>query len=327
MHVPNHLTSPESAILGGVVAAVLIGVAISKTRKSNAAKSRIPLAGVLGAFVFAAQMLNIPIADIGFSGHLVGGVLLASMLGPWLGFLTLSGVLAIQALLFADGGIMALGWNIVNMAAIGCLVAYPLVFAPIAKRSTSPARSFGAALAASLTAVVLGSAGVVAEVAASGSALLPAAKFAGFMLTVHLAIGLLEGLISGTIIALVAKREPALLESNTLRGKPLRLNQKRALVGFAVASLLIGGIFSLLSSERPDGLEWSVEKSLTEEPLAYTSEVQQSADTLQQSIAIAPDYAGDYTGLLATAGILLVAWITSPPVRKKEEPFSRLKRE
>lgn len=300
------------------MAAVLIGVAIAKTRKSSAAKRRLPLAGVLGAFVFAAQMLNIPIADIGCSGHLVGGVLLASMLGPWLGFLTLSGVLAIQALLFADGGIMALGWNIVNMAAIGALVAYPLIFAPIAKRGTSPARSFVAALTTSFVAVVLGSVGVVAEVSASGSSLLPAAKFASFMLPAHLAIGLLEGVVSGTIIALVAKREPALLESNNLRGKSLRLNQRRVLVGFASASLLIGGLLTFFSSERPDGLEWSIEKTLTEEPLTYTSEVQQSADSLQQSIAIAPDYEGNYTGLLATAGMLLFAWITSPMERRKE---------
>lgn len=310
------------------MAAVLIGVAISKTYKSTPAKSRLKLAGVLGAFVFAAQMLNIPIANIGCSGHLVGGILLASMLGPWLGFLTLSGVLTIQALLFADGGIMALGWNIVNMAAIGCLVVYPLIFTPIAKRGTSPARSFGAAFVASLVAVALGSAGVVAEVAASGSSVLPAAKFAGFMLPAHLAIGLLEGLISGTILAIVAKREPALLESGSLSRSALRLNQKRALASFAISALLIGGAFTLISSERPDGLEWSVEQTLAGNTLDYTSEAQQSADALQQSIAVDPGYSGDYTGLLATAGILLVAWIASPTSRRKEqEPTSRLKRE
>lgn len=320
MHTPNHLTSPEGAILSGIVAVALIGVAIKKISKSPTAKRRLPLAGVMGAFVFAAQMLNIPILDIGSSGHLVGGVLLAAMLGPWLGFLTLSGVLAIQSLLFADGGILTLGWNIVNMAAIGCLVVYPLIFKPIVKGSTAPMRSFVAAFISSIAAVTLGALGVVAEVSISGISQLPVAEFMGYMLPIHLAIGVLEGLITGSILAIVASREPALLESNHLRGRSLRINFKRVYATFAIAALLIGGVFTLISSERPDGLEWSIQSTLQSRELAYTEASQQSADSLQEAIAIAPDYQGDYTGLLATAGILLVAWVTtSSPARRKSE--------
>jgi cobalt/nickel transport system permease protein len=141
MHVSNHLISPEVSIVGGVVAALLIGVAVIKTHKEQPSSKRLTLAGILGAFVFAAQMFNFPIGALGCSGHLVGGVLLAAMLGPWLGFLTLSGVLTLQALVFADGGIMTLGWNIVNMAALGSLVAYPLIFRPIIKASAATAKA------------------------------------------------------------------------------------------------------------------------------------------------------------------------------------------
>lgn len=326
MHVPNHLTSPEGAILSGIVAIVLVGVAVSKISKSPIAKKRLPLAGVLGAFVFAAQMLNIPIANIGCSGHLVGGILLASMLGPWLGFLTLSGVLTIQSLIFADGGILALGWNIVNMAAIGSLIVYPLIFRPIAERSTLPSRSFLAALSASIVAVVLGALGVVLEVSASGISMLPTGTFAGYMLPTHIAIGALEGVITGAIVAFVASREPALLECNAKRGGALRVNYRGALISFAVASLIVGGVFSLVASERPDGLEWSIERTLEGGTLTYSEASQQSADSFQESIALAPDYEGSYTGLLATAGILLVAWVSTAPITRRKREVTEKQR-
>ena len=230
MHVPNHLISPEVAIIGGVAAVALIGVAIAKVKR-NELGSKLPMAGVMGAFIFAAQMLNFSFGDAGFSGHLIGGVLLAAMLGKWLGFLTLSGVLILQSLLFADGGVMALGWNILNMAAIGSLVVYPLIFEPIVRHNHSTSRVFAAGVAASFGAVVLGAVAVVAEAALSGAAL-PTAEFMGFMLPTHALIGLGEGIITGAILALVASAEPALLDCNKHKAQALQMGYKRAIAAF-----------------------------------------------------------------------------------------------
>ena len=316
MHVPNHLISPEVAIIGGVAAVALIGVAIAKVKRTGIG-DKLPLAGVMGAFVFAAQMLNFSFGDAGFSGHLIGGVLLAAMLGKWLGFLTLSGVLVLQSLLFADGGVLALGWNILNMAAIGSLVVYPLIFEPIVRHNHSAGRVLTAGLSASFGAVVLGAIAVVAEAALSGTAL-PTAEFMGYMLPTHALIGLGEGVITGAILALVARTEPALLDCNKHSAKALKTGLQRSIAAFAISALVIGGGLSLIASERPDGLEWSIEQSTDKGEIALAEPIHQSADALQASLAVAPDYEGDYTGLLATAGILLLAWVGSGKKKSKE---------
>lgn len=309
MHLSNHLLSPEAAILGGVIATTLVAVGVVKTKKQPLSRGQIALAGVLGAFVFAAQMFNFPLGALGCSGHLVGGILLAALLGPWLGFLTLSGVLTLQSLLFADGGIMALGWNIVNMAAIGTLVVYPLLFRPIAKGSNSPISTLVAGLLSGTAAVTLGAVAVVAESSLSGISSLPTSEFMGYMLPVHLAIGAIEGLATGLVLMVVARREPAQLDALKARCKPLRINSRRLTTRFALASLLIGGLISLVASELPDGLEWSIAQTLGGGVLEATDKVQVATEALQQQMALAPDYQGPLTGLLATAAILLVTWI------------------
>lgn len=316
MHVPNHLLSPEVATVGAVAAVALIAVAISKVTRTTP-RRKLPLVWALGAFVFAAQMVNFPIGTLGFSGHLVGGVLLASLLGPWLGFLTLSAVLTLQTLLFADGGLLALGWNIINMAAIGALVVYPLIFKPIVARHTSPARYFAAALASSVVAIVGGAVAVAGEAAASGIGSASALTFLGTMTTAHLAIGAVEGAVCGALLAFLASRQPALLESFPHR-KMGRLRQDigSAVAAFSLCALFIGGGLSALASEQPDGLEWSVENTVGQEVAINTSVTHEGAEQLQKSIALAPDYEGEYTGLIATAGILLVGWATSPRRRK-----------
>lgn len=319
MHVSNHLISPESAILGGVIATALIAVAVVKSRK-EASPKRLALAGVLGAFVFAAQMFNFPIATIGCSGHLVGGILLAAILGPWLGFLTLSGVLVLQSVLFADGGIMALGWNILNMAALSSLVAYPLIFKPLVRSTTATSRVFVATLLSSIVALTLGALGVVVESSTAGISALPAAEFMGYMIPIHLLFGAIEGIACGAILLFVARREPALLEAYRTRCQSLRINHKRVFATFTIAALVIGGLFSLMASSLPDGLEWSIAKTLGDQMMGLSSGVQMAADNLQQSIALAPDYAGSYTGLVATAGILLITWVlTRGGASRKEE--------
>ena len=185
------------------------------------------------------------------------------------------------------------------------------------KRSTSAGTTFLAGLLSSIVAVVVGALGIVAEAALSGS-ILPAGEFLGYMFPTHIAIGVGEGLITGAILALVAKREPALLDCNKRRTKSLRTNFKGAIAAFSISALLIGGGLSMIASERPDGLEWSIEKSMEGGEFIAVEDVHRSADALQENIAVAPDYEGNYTGLIATASLLLLAWVGGSK-RKKEE--------
>lgn len=262
MHVPNHLISPEVAIIGGAVAVALAAVAIKKVKNDSTSRERLPLAGVLGLFVLAVQMFNFPLAEIGCSGHLIGGVLLAALLGKWLGFLTITSVVAIQALLLGDGGVMALGLNVLTMAALGSLVVYPLIFKPLAKAGTSPLRTFSATLVSSTIAVALGAMGVVVGTSLSGISSLPAMEFMGYMLPIHILIGLVEGVIAGGILALIASRQPAMLDCYKMRGKALQVSRKGAIVGFALLALIIGVSAPMLASSLPDGFEWSIEKTM-----------------------------------------------------------------
>ena len=120
MHMADALVSP---VVGGVMLAVstgTIGYSIKKITKDEMDDKKVPLMGIMGAFVFAAQMINFTIPGTGSSGHIGGGILLAALLGPFPAFLTLSAVLIIQSLFFADGGLLALGCNIFNMGFMAC---------------------------------------------------------------------------------------------------------------------------------------------------------------------------------------------------------------
>lgn len=154
------LVSPTVAAVAGAASLLLLGTAVRKLRPApndHMQHERIvPLMGVTGAFVFAAQLVNFAVPGTGSSGHLVGGILLASILGPWAALLTLSSVLILQCLLFADGGFLALGCNIFNMAVLSCLVAWPLVFRPIMRPGASAGRIMAASMAASVAALGLG---------------------------------------------------------------------------------------------------------------------------------------------------------------------------
>ena len=167
--------------------------------------------GVMGAFVFAAQMVNFTIPGTGSSGHLCGGMMMAALLGPWAGFLAMIGVLLIQCLLFADGGILALGCNIWNMAFYGCFVGGLLIWKTIMRGKASRARITAASILGCVATLQLGAFSVVLETSASGITELPFAAFLGFMQPIHLAIGLVEGLITAAVLCFVYEARPELL--------------------------------------------------------------------------------------------------------------------
>jgi cobalt/nickel transport system permease protein len=208
MHIPDGFISTPVAAAGIAVAAGSVAYAVKATNK-NMGEKQIPLMGVLAAFIFAAQMLNFPVAG-GTSGHLIGAALAAILLGPWAGVLVMTCVLIVQSLIFQDGGLLALGANIFNMGIVPCFVGYYLyrgIASPFRNRKLGI--MVGGGLAAWVT-VVIASVACAVELAISGTVPLRVALPA--MAGVHALIGIGEGLITAAVLALVLATRADLLE-------------------------------------------------------------------------------------------------------------------
>ncbi|HSJ54949.1 MAG TPA: energy-coupling factor ABC transporter permease, partial [Anaerolineae bacterium] len=172
---------------------------------------QVPLMGVTAAFIFAAQMLNFTVAG-GTSGHLLGGALAAILLGPWAGMLVLTSVLAVQALLFQDGGLLALGANILNMAIVGVLVGWLAYSAVRRLLGDRPVASLAGGFVAAWLSVLVASLLAAAELAVSGMS--PWGLVVPAMGSVHMLIGLGEGLITVGVLAFLRAARPDLIALN-----------------------------------------------------------------------------------------------------------------
>lgn len=260
MHMADALLSPAvgGAFWAGTVGA--IGYA-SKKLKERLDDRRIPLMGVLGAFIFASQMINFTIPGTGSSGHLGGGMILAVLLGPHAAFLVMASVLAVQALFFADGGLLALGCNIWNLGIYPCFVAWPLIYRPLAGDGRSPRRVLVASLASGAVGLQLGALSVVLQTFLSGRAALPFGAFLLMMQPIHLAIGIIEGFVTAGVIHYVRAARPEILDGPA-SSPPLGtgVSLRNLMIGFLALAVVTGGALSWFASARPDGLEWSIGK-------------------------------------------------------------------
>jgi len=271
------------------VAAGAIGYGSAQLKRGTEQR-RVPLMGVLGAFVFAAQMINVAIPGTGSSGHLGGGLLLAVLLGPHAALLAISSVLIVQALLFADGGLLALGCNIVNMGIIPAYLIYPFCFRPLAGPSPTTSRRSAAIMIAALLALQSGALAVVLQTTVSGISALPFTAFVLLMQPIHLVIGLLEGAVTAAVVTLVTAARPELLAlqpSASSAGLPLR----RLLTVIFVAALVTGGLGSLAASDKPDGLEWAIRQAAGSAELVNPQHgLHQVLAAVQERLALLPDY-------------------------------------
>jgi cobalt/nickel transport system permease protein len=214
--------------------------------------------GVLGAFVFTAQIINFTIPATGSSGHLGGGLLLAILLGPSAAFLTIASVLMVQALFFADGGLLALGCNIFNLGFFPAFCAYPFIYRKLIGRNPGQSRMVTATIVAAVVSLQFGSLGVVLQTFASGVSALPFKKFLLLMQSIHLAIGVVEGVATALVISFIYRARPDTRE-NVLRSKPTAKLPLRSLLATLLATAaLTGGVLSWYASAAPDGLEWSI---------------------------------------------------------------------
>lgn len=291
MHMADALVAPAVAGTMYVLSASAAAVSVNEVRKENDPR-KIPVMGVMGAFVFATQMLNFTIPGTGSSGHLCGGMMLSALLGPYAGFLTMIGVLLVQCLLFADGGLLALGCNIWNMAFYGCFVGALLIWKPIMKKGASKAKIILASVLGCILTLQLGAFSVSLETLLSGVTELPFSVFVAAMQPIHLAIGLVEGLITAAVLAFVHEARPELLwgvgEKTNEKGK---LSFRNTIIALAVATAVCGGVVSLFASAFPDGLEWSMEQVAGTTELEAEGGVYDTAAGIQETTSLLPDYA------------------------------------
>lgn len=208
MHIPDGFIDAPTSAAAGVVAAG--GLAVCLRRSADALEDKqAPMAGLVAAFLFAVQMLNFPVVG-GTSGHLLGGVLAAVLVGPWIGALCVSVVLVIQAL-FADGGLTALGLNIVNMALVGAILGYGIF---LLVRRLAPATRSGVVVAsgvAALLSVLLASAAFSLEYAIGGTGGASVGRVAAAMIGVHIPIGIGEAIITALTVSTVLAVRPDLV--------------------------------------------------------------------------------------------------------------------
>jgi len=287
MHMADALLSPA---VGGTMWAASAGtIAYCSAKLSRELDDRkVPLMGVLGAFLFAAQMINFTIPATGSSGHLGGGLLLSIMLGPYAAFLTIASVLVVQALFFADGGLLALGCNIFNMGLFPAFICYPLIYRPLAGRDPSTSRVAAASLAAAIAGLQLGAFSVVLETSLSGISSLPFPAFVSMMQPIHLAIGIVEGIVTTIIIGFVHKARPDIFTDKDRRRTSI---MKSIIPGFLALALITGGFVSWFASEHPDGLEWSIKKVTGKEELEGSKDfVHNTLSGIQEKLAFLPDY-------------------------------------
>lgn len=273
MHVPDGFIDAPVSLAAGVVAAGAVAVSLRGARRELDERTA-PLAGLVAAFIFAVQMLNFPVAA-GTSGHLLGGALAAILVGPYTGVLCVSVVLLMQGVLFADGGLTALGVNVVNMAVVTVVVAYA-VFRALVKLLPDSRRSVTvAAFVAALLSVPAAAAAFTLIYAIGGTTDVPLSKVFGAMVGVHVLIGIGEAAITAATVGAVIAVRPDLVHGARGLSAPLKLRVDGELVdappavpvGLAarstkpvwitglVAALALAGFVSFYASSSPDGLE------------------------------------------------------------------------
>jgi cobalt/nickel transport system permease protein len=289
MHMADALISP---LVGGAMMAATVGVAAYSIKKiqNEMDEKKIPLMGVMGAFVFAAQMINFSIPGTGSSGHIGGGILLAILLGPYAGFLTMSSILFIQALFFGDGGLLAYGCNVFNLGFYTCFIAYPLIYKWVTRKGVTAKRIFGASMLSAIIGLQMGAFSVVLETFLSGKTELSFGTFVLLMQPIHLGIGVVEGFVTATVVTFVWRARPEIIEKAAIGEALGNISIRKILTSVIIAVIVVGGGLSWFASSNPDGLEWSMEKTAGTSELKSPDGIHKTLSEIQSKTAFLPDY-------------------------------------
>lgn len=341
MHMANELLSVPVAVGTLAIAAGGLGFICRNVRQVIAA-DKLALMGILGAFVFAAQMVQFQLPAMpGTSGHMVGAVLLAIILGPHLGAIVISSVVIIQCLIFQDGGLLALGCNIINMALVPSYLGY-FLYKTATTGPFSSLRTYIGAMLACMIAIEAGAILVPIQATLSGVLAVPFSTFLITMLGVHFLVGFVEGLITVAVLGYLQQVRPDVFV-DSLPGK-VRLSRKAVLITLVIFTIVIGGGLSLLASDMPDGLEWSYaerpDQPDFEAAVSNDSTAIAAVDDFQTRYAPLPDYsrrssaigetgeaqadisAGwtSFAGVVGSAVTMAAIWLTAWILRKKQLP-------
>ncbi len=321
MHAPDGFLDAAVSAAAAVVAVGMVALGLRATSRQLA--ERVPLAGIAAAFVFAGQMLNFPVAS-GTTGHLLGGCLAAVLLGPWLGMLVVAVVVIVQSLVFADGGITALGPNIVNMAIVPAFGGWALYRLGRRVLPRDASGVVGATALAAGLSVVLSATAFSLEWLFGATAPVPFDTVFGAMVGVHLLIGIGEAVISGLAVAAVLAARPDLvvgardLAPADLVDRP-RVGARAFVIGGVLVAAFGAVVVSQFAADGPDGLE----RVAADEGFADRAEEHSLADTLfadyattgigneTLSLAVAGFSGAAITGLVA-AGIVSGSRRTRP---------------
>ena len=310
MHMADALLSPAVAVTMYAASGIVAGISVRQLRRDDNPR-KLPTMAVTAALVFAGQMINYTIPGTGSSGHMCGGMLLSALLGPQAGFLSMIVILAIQCLFFADGGLMALGANIWNMAFYGCFVGYYLIWRPIVTghwfsgmggKAAQRARIVCASILGCVITLQLGAFSVVLETSLSGITELPFGAFVALMQPIHLAIGLIEGVVTSAVLLFVFESRPEMIHDVDTAGiVSARHSLRTTILILAVVAAIVGGGLSLVASSNPDGLEWALfgnaeagyaeNMGLDEENFGVSSGLADAAGAVQEATSFLPDYA------------------------------------
>ena len=251
MHLPDGFLSIPVSIVLWVVSVIVIGIALRKTSKQLGEKE-IPLMGILAAAIFAGQMLNFSVAG-GTSGHLLGAALATILLGPWAAILVMTSVVSIQALVFQDGGLIALGANLFNMAVVGVFVSYAVITLTNKLIKNERTALFSGSVVSAWFSIVFASLACALELASSGTS--PANIAVPAMALIHALIGVGEALITLGAVSFIYATRKDLLKFSVVS----KATNKGILIGGGVITLVLA-ILSPLASSHPDGLEWVAEQ-------------------------------------------------------------------
>ncbi len=253
MHIPDAVLDPRVAAATGLIAAGGLAYGL-RTLRGRLRDRTTVLMGSMAAFVFAAQMVTFPLYPFPISGHLLGGVLAAVLLGPWAGAAVIGAVLLVQCFLFGDGGLTALGANFVNMGLIGSAGGYA-IYAPIRRAIGGRRGVLLGSMAAAWFSVILSAGAFAVELAGSGHG----ADFLnvlGWMALVHSAIGLGEALITGMVVRFLLLTRPDLVEDPGEADGSRAARWGRVAVAGLGVSVAMAIFLAPLASGHPDGLEY-----------------------------------------------------------------------
>ncbi|MCK5565441.1 MAG: energy-coupling factor ABC transporter permease [Planctomycetes bacterium] len=336
MHMANELLSVPVAAGSFAASAVCIGM-ICRKAKNKIDPEKHSLMGIMGAFVFAAQMVNFQLPFMpGTSGHMVGAVLLAILLGPYAATIVMTSVVVIQCLIFQDGGLLAIGCNIINMAIVPSFIGFYL-YRTIIGNKENQLRMYVSSVIACIGALTISAVLVPIQSALSGVLMVPFSTFLVTMIGVHLLIGTIEGILTAAVLIYLRQARPQLIDSCIT--SPAKISKTGVYVSLLVMTLIVGCGVSLYASEMPDGLEWSYAER-PDQPefkhiISNDSKTVAVTDQLQSKYSLLPDYTirassgevqGDgWTSFAAVAGSGLTmgaVWLFSLFIRRNGDNYA-----